>query len=133
MMDENEIISLDVGEKRIGVARANIIAGIATPLTTINVDGSEIDQIKQLAEENHVSVIVVGLPRNMQGEETKQSEVIRLFTTRLENLPYSLVFQDESLTSVNAKSKVGAVKDKGVIDALAASQFLQDYLEQQRA
>jgi putative Holliday junction resolvase len=77
--------------------------------------------------------IVVGYPRNQQGEVTSQTEFVEAFTKKLEYLGKKIVYQDESLTSVLAEQRLksyGRPYTKGDIDAQAATIILQDYLEQ---
>ena len=127
------LLALDVGERRIGVARADSIGRIAMPLTTITVDGTEVVALQRLMLENDVTRLVVGLPRNMSGEPTQQTEAIRLFVqNRLAGFEMPIAFQDESLTSIAAEQELQKRKkpyQKGDIDALAASLILQDYME----
>lgn len=130
MTDSEEIIALDVGGKRIGVARASTIAKIPEPLPAVNVDGTELEQIKKLTEEYQVTKLIVGLPRNQSGEETEQSQIVRDFASKLKG--YEIVWQDESLTSVNAEvflQQSGKNYTKADIDSFAAAQILNDYLE----
>jgi putative Holliday junction resolvase len=132
-----QLLALDVGEKRIGVAVADIAIGIAVAYDTIEVDGTEIEQIVKLLISENISTIVVGYPRNQSGEATAQTEYVEQFVKRLEpiEIDAEIVFQDESLTSVRAEELLKAQKrpyQKGDIDALAASLILQDYLELHR-
>lgn len=129
-----KVLGLDVGTKRIGVAKADSDIRIAIPHTTINVDGTEFDQITRIAEVYNANHIVVGLPRNSKGEETAQSTYAREFAIRLQGfLPKAKIyFQDESLTSVEAEKRLNARHQKyqkGDIDAEAATIILQDFLE----
>src|ERR1700712_4453322 len=131
-MASRTFISLDVGEKRIGVAVADDSVRIAVPYTTIVVDGTELEQIAKLAIDQSADVIVIGYPRNQQGEATAQTDYVEKFAKQLEDLGPKLVFQDESLTSVIAEQRLIDQKkpySKGDIDANAASIILQDYLE----
>jgi len=131
-MSSRTLISLDVGEKRIGVAVADDSVRIAVPYTTIEVDGTELTKIADLVIQQGADTIVVGFPRNQQGEPTAQTDYVEKFATQLENMDAKLVFQDESLTSVIAEQRLIAQKkpySKGDIDANAASIILQDYLE----
>ncbi len=117
--------ALDIGEKRIGIARANSIARIVEPVATIANDGAFATVFKKLVAEHDVSVIVVGLPRSMQGNETDQSRYTRQFVEQ--NLAkYSIVWQDETLTSVAAEQR-GTWLNHG-IDAAAACIILEDYI-----
>lgn len=117
--------ALDIGEKRIGVARGNNIARIASPVATIANDAAFRSVLAQLVKEYEVSVIVVGLPRSMQGEETAQSRYTRQFVA--DNLSaYTIVWQDETLTSVVATQRAESTPHG--LDAAAACIILEDYL-----
>lgn len=132
-MSSQSLISLDVGEKRIGVAVADTAVRIAVPFSTVEVDGTEIEQIKVIVEKELVSTIVIGYPRNQAGEATSQTEYVEAFAQTLELLGVPIVFQDESLTSVLAEQQLtahGKPYTKADIDAQAAAIILQDYLEQ---
>lgn len=127
------VIALDVGEKRIGVALARGSVMIAVPLETVEVDGHEIEKIHDIIARESVSQIVVGYPRNQSGEATAQTAYVVDFSTRLADFRLPVVFQDESLTSVQAEQYLkmqGGAYEKGDIDKIAASIILQDYLEQ---
>lgn len=133
-MDSRSYLALDVGERRIGVAKAGGGVLIAVPLMTIEVDGSEIKKILSLVESERADVVVIGYPRNQSGDATAQTEFVQAFVDRLpKKFPASIAFQDESLTSVHAEEHLKATKKpytKGDIDSMAASLILQDYLEQ---
>jgi uncharacterized YceG family protein/putative transcription antitermination factor YqgF len=129
-----KILGLDVGEKRIGVARVDTSTKIAVPVKTLIVDGSEWDEISKLTRLNNTNFIVLGLPRSNEGNETAQSAYVRQFARNLvEKVPGVRVkFQDESLTSVVAEERLKSRKkkyEKGEIDAEAASIILQDFIE----
>lgn len=131
-MSSTTLVSLDVGEKRIGVAVADAGIRIAVPFATVEVDGSEIQAIAEIVLKEGADIIVVGYPRNQSGEATAQTKYVEAFTERLENLEKKIVFQDESLTSVLAEQQLIAHKrpySKGDIDAQAAAIILQDYVE----
>ncbi len=126
------LIALDVGTKRIGVASASTAIRIAIPFTTISVDGEEISVIRKLVKDESVETIVVGYPRNQAGEATDQTGYAEAFAARLQDVA-PVRFQDESLTSVMAEERLkasGKPYDKGDIDSYAAAIILQDYLEQ---
>ena len=128
------IVSLDVGEKRIGVARADSSVKIAIPVTTIEVNGNEFDEIARILRLYNTNFLVLGLPRSNEGNETAQSAYVRSFASTLsEKIPdVKIRFQDESLTSVEAEKRLKARKktfEKGEIDAEAASIILQDFIE----
>lgn len=131
-MSSQTLISLDVGEKRIGVAVADDSVRIAVPFVTIEVDGKELESIARLIIDQNAQTLVIGYPRNQQGEATAQTRYVENFAKQLQDMGPKLVFQDESLTSVIAEQRLVAQKKpytKGDIDAQAASIILQDYLE----
>jgi putative Holliday junction resolvase len=133
-MSSQSFISLDVGEKRIGVAVADGSVRIAVPFVTVEVDGNEIEAIAKIYLDQSAETIVVGYPRNQQGEATAQTHYVENFVEKLKDFDAEIVFQDESLTSVIAEQRLVAQKKpytKGDIDAQAASIILQDYLEQE--
>lgn len=132
MGSNRTFISLDVGEKRIGVAVADLAVRIAVPFTTIEVDGGEIEAIAEIVIKENADTIVVGYPRNQQGEATAQTNSVENFVERLRDIEATIVFQDESLTSVMAEQRLISHKkpySKGDIDAQAAAIILQDYIE----
>ncbi|MBR2766622.1 endolytic transglycosylase MltG [Candidatus Saccharibacteria bacterium] len=129
-----KLLGLDVGEKRIGVARADSSTRIAVPIGFINVDGIEWQEIAKLCRIHSTNCFVVGLPRSNEGNETAQSVYVRNFAKVLiEKIPGAKVrFQDESLTSVMAEERLKARRkayEKGEIDAEAAAIILQDFME----
>ena len=138
------IIALDVGTKRIGVAFADASVRIAVPRAMIPVDGNEFAEIAKQFRLESAEVIVSGLPRNNQGEETAQTTVVREFIDKLaqyfeehEQKQPLIKFQDETLTSVEAEQYLTANthefsrKDRatGILDSEAAAVILQDFLE----
>lgn len=133
-MASKNLLALDIGERRIGVAKGDTGVRLAIPVTTLVVDGTEIDRIKRLIEDERAEVLVVGYPRNQSGEPTAQTQYVEKIAAELKGLAPSLVFQDESLTSVLAEQRLkatGRPYSKGDIDAEAATLILQDYLELQ--
>jgi len=136
-----KLVALDVGEKRIGVATADSAVRIAVPRGTIKVDGDELMQIVGMMRDERSQHLIVGLPRNAQGEETAQSRMVRAFVTELldyveQNKSGKLLvkYQDESLTSVMAEERLGTKKHKKRrgqidVDSEAAAIILQDFLD----
>ena len=128
------IIGLDVGTKRIGVAKADTSVRIAIPNGYVLVNGQEIPEILRIARLNDTNFFVVGLPRSNDGNETAQSAYARKFADTLAaSMPGARIyFQDESLTSVVAEERLKKRKknfEKGEIDSEAASIILQDFIE----
>lgn len=130
-MSSQTLIGLDVGEKRIGVAVADVSVRIAVPFATIEVDGSEIESIAEIYLKEGADTIVVGYPRNQKGETTAQTAYVENFVKKLADFDAKIVFQDESLTSVLAEQQLSVHKrpySKAEIDSQAAAIILQDYV-----
>ena len=95
MATSQTILSLDVGERRIGVAYADTSIRIPVARGVVEVDGTEIDAIKEIYKQLEASVIVLGYPRNQSGEPTKQTRSVEGFADRLSAAGFDYVFQDE--------------------------------------
>lgn len=134
MLTKN-LLGLDVGDKRVGMALGDSRVRIAVPFGYLERSDEIISQLTEIILQHKIRIIVVGYPRNQSGEATKQTESVEEFARQLEEIDIDaeIVFQDESLTSVEAERRLGRVKDKGEIDAEAASIILQDYLEEKYA
>ena len=125
-----------MGTKRIGVAAADSATKLAYPLTTIIVDGHELETLAALISSENATQLIVGYPRNQQGETTKQTEYVEQFVASLEPLGIAVAYQDESLTSVVAEQHLVQSKkpySKDDIDAHAAAVILTDYIEAHHA
>lgn len=131
------VLALDIGEKRIGVAVSDPAGRIATPLAVIDAkralaDGAELARI---IDDYSVEAVVVGLPLSMDGTEGPQARRIRSLAEKLGprlGVPYA--FADERLSSAQAsramsEAGVSARDQRGKLDAVAASLFLQSYLD----
>tara|TARA_X000001036_G_scaffold394498_1_gene394841 strand:+ start:6284 stop:6694 length:411 start_codon:yes stop_codon:yes gene_type:complete len=133
----NRILAIDFGDVRVGLALSDLTCTISKPFKTINYINIEdlLNQIFEITKENQVNKIVVGIPYNMKGEDTKQTIKVRQFVSALENkMDYKIDLIDERLTSSEAEKfmhqmniKTGHNKDK--IDKIAASIILQEYLD----
>ena len=135
------ILALDIGVKRIGIAFADTKVRIAIPRGMIPVDGEELAAIAKNYRLEKAELIVAGLPRNNQGEETQQTQYVRDFIQKLqayfaeqEKTRLFVRFQDESLTSVVAETRFGnnisrTDRAAGKVDAEAAAIILQDFIE----
>jgi putative Holliday junction resolvase len=127
------ILALDVGAKRIGVARASTIALLPEPLTTLETDENINDTIQQLIDRESARFVVVGLPEGMQGQNTLQTQIVRGFAAKLSkeiNVPVYLY--NETGTSKMAEEELENRKsfyEKGDIDALAATFILEGFIE----
>jgi putative Holliday junction resolvase len=122
-------IGLDVGERRIGVARVNTIAKIAEPLDLINTsDNDLIIQLTGLVDDNQADGIVVGLPRGLDGQETDQTQYCRNFANKLSGQLKSAIYLiDEAGTSRAADERMNG-STKYSRDSVAAAILLEDFV-----
>ena len=124
-------LSVDYGDRRVGLASSD--SGIiATGLCTF-----EHGSMRQAAA--GFDLIVVGLPRNMDGTEGARASKTRAFGRVLERVTgIPVIYQDERLTSIEAESVLieGGVRradrKSGLIDKLSAQLILQAYLDSQK-
>lgn len=129
---KHTFIALDIGEKRIGVAQADSEVRIAFPLCTVEVDELLMGRLREIITETEPSLLVIGYPRNQQGEPTAQTREVERVAGKLKVLGVDMIFQDESLTSVLAEDHLKRQKKpytKADIDAHAAAIILGDYME----
>lgn len=133
-------LGLDIGTQRIGVASAHLSAHFARPLTTLQQPDSFLEDILNLCNSHQVAWIVLGLPRGLDGQSTKQTRLVQDFAAQLTaalvgramNVP--LYWIDEALTSVKAEAELqvrGTAYAKADVDALAATYILEDFLQEQ--
>ncbi|MEM6997487.1 MAG: Holliday junction resolvase RuvX [Patescibacteria group bacterium] len=126
-----ELIGIDYGDKRVGVARASSLARIPEPITILDNDDNLFSSLQKLVDELMPVSIIVGVPRNLSGELTPQSHKILNW---IEQLKQSLrtdaeyISWDETLSSVEARSRASTASDKH-IDDIAACVILDDYLK----
>lgn len=132
------IIAIDYGRKRTGLAVTDPLKLIANGLTTVETSKLEAFLMDYMAKEE-VERIVIGQPKQMNGEMSESWRYIEPFINRLKKLkpemPIELV--DERFTSVLAhqvilQSGVGKQRrreDKGMVDEISATIILQSYME----
>ena len=137
----NRVMALDFGDARIGIAMSDIMKIIANGYETYKRVSEEKDlqYIAALVKPNMVDEIVFGLPINMDGTEGDRVLKTRAFAEKLSELvpQVKICFQDERLTTVTGErmlieAGVRREKRKGVIDKIAATIILQQYLDCKR-
>ena len=129
-------MGVDYGDARTGIAMSDLLCSIVGTTTVIHSRNSEktIDQILQLIQQNEVTEIVMGLPKNMDGTEGARAELCREFAARLEAASgLSVHLWDERRTTVEAhyilsEHNYHGKKRKNTVDAVAASLILEGYL-----
>lgn len=127
----DNLLGLDVGQKRTGVALALAPVYIAQPLITLDT-GDLQSGIDAIIKDNNVKKVVVGYPRNQAGEATEQTKLIERVIENLDLGEAELVWQDESLTSVKAEAELEKRGEfaKADVDSLAATFILEDYVKE---
>ena len=136
------VLGIDFGERRIGLALSDPSATIAQPLPTLIRRAGKrppIAAIAQIIQEQGVECAVIGLPLNLNGDETEWTAAVREFAGKLqERSGISVEFIDERLTSVQAERAVRSLglkrterEQKERIDAAAAMLLLQTFLDRQ--
>ena len=108
---------------------------LASPLAIIEREGgpSDIETILELARQNQVERIIVGLPLSMNGTVGQQAEKVKVFTQELSShTEIPVEFRDERLSTVSVKLMMRDVKKGRRIkhDAMAAAFILQNYLDE---
>lgn len=134
------IMGIDYGDARTGVAISDLLCSIVGSTCVVpsrNTDKAVAD-IVRIAKENDVGMIVVGLPRNMNGTEGPRAELCRAFAARLEQeTGLETVLWDERRTTVEAHNILSqhnyhGKKRKDTVDAVAASLILEGYLNSRK-
>ncbi|MGB3464651.1 MAG: Holliday junction resolvase RuvX [Cyclobacteriaceae bacterium] len=131
------IFSIDYGSKRVGMAVTDPLKIIASPLETIHSKDVE-TYLKDYFEKEDVETIVVGMPKNLNNEDTNATPQVTAFVNRLKKVfsEKQIVLHDERFTSkmaleamIAAGSKKKDRREKGNIDKVSAAIILQSYLE----
>lgn len=131
------IVALDHGSRRIGVAVGDSETGMAfaRPAIRQRNEAVAIDTIGALVRDEQAGLLVVGLPRNMDGSEGTQAAAARAFGERLAAaIGLEVAYVDERLTSWQAADQLAAEgrrarRESGEVDSLAARLILQEYLD----
>ena len=136
-----KIMGIDYGDRRTGIALSDDTEFLAGGVTTIKSSDPEAvaDKVTEICAENHVTEIVLGLPKNMDGSEGFRAEHTRAFGDLLTlRMPEAeIIYFDERMTTMAAAqymniTDVRGKKRKNSIDMLAAKIILQDYLDSKR-
>lgn len=134
----SRILAIDYGKKRTGLAVTDPLQLIANGLTTVETS-KLMDFILSYTKTENVERIVVGLPKQMNGQDSENMKNIVPFVNRLKkvlpNIPVE--YYDERFTSVLAHQTIldcGVGKqrrkeDKGMVDEISATIILQSYME----
>jgi putative Holliday junction resolvase len=138
-------LGLDLGERTIGVALSDQTGLIATALTVLERHGGtvDLDAVAALCREHGVGEVVLGLPLGLDGRPGPRALATRAFGKRLgahleaAQLAAPVRYHDERFSTVRAQAvlleaDLSRGKRKKVIDAVAAQDILQGWLDRQR-
>ena len=143
---KRKIIALDISNKTISVAVSDALLLTAQGITTIDRIGIRKDTAKvlELIKEHNCGTLIIGLPLNLDGTDSVQTENVKDFKLMMDNKLMSsgmkdvkTKFQDERFTTVMAEkvlieADMSRKKRKKVIDKQAAVLILQSYLDSVR-
>ena len=131
------VLALDHGTKRIGVALSDELQMLATPLEYIPAEpfAAFLDRLKAILRDKEVEMILIGMPRNMDGSYGPAALKVQEFVAVLKDaLTVPIKTWDERLTSVQAhrflaEGGVRSRQRKGKVDQMAAAILLQNWLD----
>jgi putative holliday junction resolvase len=135
------VLALDVGSRRLGVAVSDPTGTVASPLLTLprRAPAADAAALARIAAEQEATILVVGLPRTLAGGEGPAAKAVRSYVETLgAHLPgLRIELADERLSTVAAERAMieGGVRRagrRGAVDQVAASLFLQTWLDATR-
>ncbi|PWA06132.1 Holliday junction resolvase RuvX [Flavobacterium psychrotolerans] len=130
------ILAIDYGQKRTGIAITDELQIIASGLTTISSE-TAIAFLKDYFNKENVAEVLIGEPKQMNGEPSQSAEIIEAFVSKFtKSFPEMKVIRvDERFTSkmafqtmIDSGLKKKQRQNKGLIDEISATIMLQDYL-----
>jgi putative Holliday junction resolvase len=135
-------MGIDLGEARVGIAVSDELGMFAHPRETIHLpartpgrDQALLKRVKALIEQERIAVVVIGLPRNMNGTDGPASAKSRTFAEAIRaGTACEVRLIDERLTTVAAQRALheggrNVKQGRAVIDQVAAQMILQTYLD----
>ncbi len=137
-VNAGKLLALDVGMARIGIAVCDPLRLTVRPVTVLQRASRREDfqYLAQLVRNEAAVAVVCGLPLNMDGSESQQSQTVRKWALRLAQAlrtllgyPLPVIFWDERLTTFAAQEIMAEQGGKLAEDAVAAAVILQSYLD----
>lgn len=131
------IMAIDLGEKRIGMALSDPTRTLAKAYGVLARKSrrEDFERFGRIIAEQEVTLVVMGLPLTLGGEEGQRAAWVRDYTAELQqHLPVPIVFWDESLTTKDAEASLRARGQRGKklkqrVDAVAAAFILESFLK----
>ena len=135
MSEPGVVIGLDYGTHRVGVAASDPGRVTAFPVDVVLVDDDLWTRLREIIEQRQATLIVVGLPVSLSGAEGESAQAARRFAAEVgHRASIPVEFADERFTTRSAEqllvaSNVKRRKRRSVIDSMAATVMLQNYLD----
>ena len=132
--EEERILGIDYGQKRIGIAISDPLRLIAYPLETVERKRIE-DSIRRILEKYSIEYVVIGYPLRTDGKLGEREEEVKSFAEKIkEKFNINIKLWDERYTTIEAERIIRDIgkkpsRDKGRVDRVAASLILQSYLD----
>lgn len=129
------LMGMDYGSVRIGIALSDPLQIIAEPYCVLQNDGAFLSNLHKILKKKFITKIILGLPINIAGEDTEKTKEVREFYHKLRSeITIPIEFWDERYSSNEAKMilrkmKYSPQEGRKIIDKIAASLILKDYLE----
>ena len=139
-----QILAIDFGLKRLGIAIANTLTKNAEPLQTLHIENTKTipKALLQLIKEWQPDKLIMGMPYNADGSESKMAKQIRAFALLLsEQCKIPLEYIDESFSSHEASRQLKNLRQsgerkkrviKGDLDKISAAIMLQRWLDTEK-
>lgn len=132
-------LGLDLGSKTLGISISDTTNTIASVYTTLRFSEDNnldtLDELKKIIEENNITALVLGLPKNMNNTLGPRALITLEYKEKLEQeLNIEVILYDERLTSVISNNvlidaDISRKKRKKKVDGMAAVIILQGYLD----
>jgi len=132
-------LSIDYGNKITGLAICNPTETIVSPLAALPTSDTIIGKIIEIIKAENVEALVLGLPLNMDDSVGPQAKKVQVFAEQIKKqIDTPVFFQDERLSTFAAEGKMIPMEltrkgKKRRIDALAAAEILQAFLDEKRS
>lgn len=131
------VLAVDYGDVRTGLAISDVNRFLANGIGTIQEGGmrATAKKVAEVARERDAGIIVIGLPKNMDGSEGASADKIRAFADLLRPMTEAeILFLDERVSTMAAHRILNMTdtrgqKRKAVVDTLSAEIILQNYLD----
>ena len=134
-MKNERVLAIDYGDVRIGVAISDPLGLTAQPVGTIQNTSSAIEQLIEIINDKKVTKLIVGLPKNQFGDDSKKAKSVREFVDNLhKKIDIKTEFVDERFSTVAVErhliqADLSRKKRKSIIDTQAAMFILQGVLD----